>query len=540
MNAKCSFIAAFFAAVGLVLLPARARAAEQLDLSYISNDAIAAVVLHPRRVLTSPELELLPIEVVVSAGQQYLGIDPTEIEQAIGFVGMAGMAGGEPGLGAILRFAKPYDQQAVMTRLGQQTEEATHGGKKYRRSRQPAGFSIFMPDDRTLILATEPQMKKMLTAGKLDTPVAKLLRNADTSKAVVAVLDFATLRPLVMLGLQNLPPLPDPFDQFLRVPELVKWLEVSLDIKGEVSLGIKVGANDAAAAAELKELAERGKVIALQFIQAQLGEAMGDADDPTQQALAQYMRRITTKLVDGIEVKVVDDQVHVAVLKGAPFMATSGAMVALLLPAVQSAREAARRAQSTNNMKQIGLAMHNYADANKRFPARAIFDKDGKALLSWRVTILPYLEGQGQALYNEFHLDEPWDSDHNRKLIDRMPAVFANPNLPAAGKTEYLGLVGEGTFFGAKEGLRMQQITDGTSNTIMAVEADADRAVEWTKPQDLDFDDERPLAGLGGLRPGGFSALFCDGSVRFIANGTDAGVFNALVTYAGREVVQAP
>ena len=72
--------------------------------------------------------------------------------------------------------------------------------------------------------------------------------------------------------------------------------------------------------------------------------------------------------------------------------AASGVMVALLLPAVQSAREAARRAQCVNNLKQIGLAMHNYESANGVFPPAAITDKQGKALLSWRVAILPYIE----------------------------------------------------------------------------------------------------------------------------------------------------
>src|SRR5262249_54507479 len=79
-----------------------------------------------------------------------------------------------------------------------------------------------------------------------------------------------------------------------------------------------------------------------------------------------------------------------------PAAAVAGA---LLLPAVQSARAAARRAQSTNNLKQIGLAMHNFHSSNGRFPAD-IVDNEGKPLLSWRVAILPFVEQQ--ALFNEF------------------------------------------------------------------------------------------------------------------------------------------
>jgi hypothetical protein len=90
--------------------------------------------------------------------------------------------------------------------------------------------------------------------------------------------------------------------------------------------------------------------------------------------------------------------------------------VSLLLPAVRSAREAARRAQCTNNLKQIGLAFHNYHESNGSLPPAAITDRNGKPLLSWRVAILPYLESS--PLHSKFHLDEAWDSLHNLSLLD--------------------------------------------------------------------------------------------------------------------------
>src|SRR2546421_2830108 len=89
-------------------------------------------------------------------------------------------------------------------------------------------------------------------------------------------------------------------------------------------------------------------------------------------------------------------------------------LIALLLPAVQSAREAARRAQCTNNLKQIAIAMHNFHNQRSHFPAAAITDKQGQPLLSWRVAILPYLGDEEAALYQKFHLHEPWDSPHNK------------------------------------------------------------------------------------------------------------------------------
>ena len=127
--------------------------------------------------------------------------------------------------------------------------------------------------------------------------------------------------------------------------------------------------------------------------------------------------------------------------------AVSGVLIALLLPAVQSAREAARRAQCTNNLKQMALAMFNYESATGAFPKPALTDKDGKPLLSWRVAILPYIEQNG--LYNRFHLDEPWDSPHNKELIKEMPQTFVCPSRfnVEPGSTTYRVFVGDGAFF---------------------------------------------------------------------------------------------
>jgi hypothetical protein len=219
-------------------------------------------------------------------------------------------------------------------------------------------------------------------------------------------------------------------------------------------------------------------------------------------------------------------------------MATAAPLVAgLLLPAAQASRAAAVRAQATNNLKQIGIAMHNYHDVHASFPAAASHDDDDKPLLSWRVHILPFVEQSG--LYNEFHLDEPWDSEHNKRLIPRMPAVYRTPNHPEIeeGKTVYLAPRGEGTMFEGFEGPRLQEITDGTSNTIMAVEASPERAVVWTAPGDFEYDAQQPLAGLGGIHANGFLTLFADGSVHFISQSVDLKVLKALFTATGGEPI---
>jgi prepilin-type processing-associated H-X9-DG protein len=213
--------------------------------------------------------------------------------------------------------------------------------------------------------------------------------------------------------------------------------------------------------------------------------------------------------------------------------------VAMLLPATQAARQAAQRAQSVNNLKQVMLAMHNYHSSNNVFPPAALSDAEGKPLLSWRVAILPYLEQQ--ELYNEFHLDEPWDSAHNKPLIAKMPTVFKSTRNQPKGEntTFYQVLTGGGALFEPKgKGVGLADITDGTSNTIAVVEAA--EGVIWTKPDDLVFDPEKALPKFGGLGfAGGFNVGFADGSVRFIKNSINPMVLKAIITKAGGEVVSA-
>jgi hypothetical protein len=200
------------------------------------------------------------------------------------------------------------------------------------------------------------------------------------------------------------------------------------------------------------------------------------------------------------------------------------------------AREAERQTRCKNNLKELGLAMHLFHDKSNSFPGSAIRDRTGKPLLSWRVAMLPYLNQMD--LYNQFHLDEPWDSENNKKLIPLMPALFTCPGGKAApGETCYLAVDGPGAMFQSGAGRKIAEVTDGTSNTILLVEADDSRAVTWTKPDDYTYDPANPLKGLVGHHPGGFIALTCDGAAHFIAETIDPALLIALFTRSGNEMI---
>ena len=191
--------------------------------------------------------------------------------------------------------------------------------------------------------------------------------------------------------------------------------------------------------------------------------------------------------------------------------------VGIIAPLIMKAHESADRAMSQNNLKQIVLAIHNFHEANNRLPAD-ILDKDGKPLLSWRVEILPYLEQQ--ALYDQFKLDERWDSPANGKASKALIKVFASPfdRTPKVvggyGTTNYLGVAGKGTMFERGKKLKLSDILDGTSNTILLIESV--QAVPWAKPADFEFDPEKPLPNF--LFPGRsvYGVALCDGSVHGI------------------------
>ncbi len=210
----------------------------------------------------------------------------------------------------------------------------------------------------------------------------------------------------------------------------------------------------------------------------------------------------------------------------------SGILIALLLPAIQAAREAARRAQSSNNLKQIGIALHQYHQDYGSFPPAVVTDEDGKPLFSGRVLLMPYLNQQ--ALYDQFDQTKSWNSPENQAWSRTVIPVFNDPssvNAPA-GQTDYLFVTGKGTIFEAGKTTKIGEVTDGLSNTLAIVEV-KDSKVSWAEPRDLNINQPMPLPA--GNHPGGNNTLFADGSVRFISKSTGTTVIRTMATKDGGE-----
>jgi hypothetical protein len=216
----------------------------------------------------------------------------------------------------------------------------------------------------------------------------------------------------------------------------------------------------------------------------------------------------------------------------------------LVARASDAAMESSRRNQRFNRFKQLAIAMHNYHDVNKHFPPASICDEDGRPLLSWRVAILPYIDQS--ELYKQFRLDEPWDSPHNRALIERMPAEYADPDpkfapLAREGKTTFQVPVSPETVFHDNDGTTIREIIDGTSKTVLVVEVEPLRAAVWTKPEDWEVDLRYPRRGVERTDRTNFAAAFADGHVQTIAlDKIDDATLRAILTRSGREVIPQP
>jgi prepilin-type processing-associated H-X9-DG protein len=204
--------------------------------------------------------------------------------------------------------------------------------------------------------------------------------------------------------------------------------------------------------------------------------------------------------------------------------------------------------QEQNNLKQIALAMHNFHNAHKAFPMGVAYrdPEERRPLLSWRVALLPYVEER--ALFERFKLDERWDGPNNIKLLSSVPRVYQRPGQTPSGDglTHYLAMAGPGTVFdeefnGARTlpgsplrlGLRITDIRDGTSNTVMVVTAA--QGVPWTKPDDFDV-SAGPIGPRLDTRFGGTNVAFADGSVRLLKERGEA-QWQALMSAAGGEAV---
>ncbi len=446
----------------------------------------------------------------------------------------------------VIRSKKPVDPAKLLSQLAAldptKSKIADHGGKQYLEavtSPSAPAFGAWLADSSTLISGTTTELFAAMDRGETNTPRAGFRGIDATSHLVFAM---CPINPQSLS--QSSPPLPPGTSPAIAemqkaIQESMTAFGLGIGVTGGVDLRTSIVSKDSAGSANIKVGLEAAVSEGKSMLTAkqsttppllfELGEMLLNnvkVSDQNQVAL------VSTNIPDSAQQKL--EQLPTVAMG---MMLTGGLAGGGINPPA-AANNAVDEAQAKNNLKQILLALHNSHDINSTFPATCNRDSEGKPLLSWRVHILPFIEQND--LYKQFHLNEPWDSEHNRQLVPQMPATYASPDdeeLKNQGLTRYVVPVGTGMAFDGQAGIKLTDFQDGTSNTIMALEVAAAAAVEWTKPDDLTIDLSEPFRNLGGSRGDHFLVAFADGTVRVIKDSIVAETLKAIFTRKGGEKV---
>ena len=491
------------------------------DVSHVPNEAVAVVMARLPLLREVPVLEDM-VQMLAEAPGPLAGFErPLERFQQAAWVQLVyppADARTPPfafGV-AILTSDEAAALAEVAEMVAPQATEREFAGQTVFIGRE--GTTYFQPDDRTLVFGSGGAMRDYLVIGTRGN--SRLTRGpaweAVEESALVVSADPRTLRG---------EPLVKPLAPFAPLWEQTRQVTLGLTADAErLSLRAAADAEDA----EAVEATVRAALVLGKNTWRQVrAEMMAEDRHHPEDVFALIGLRLAGELLQSAAVEREGDLVTLSAQATMP-------PAQRFAEALRGARAQAQRAQSTNNLRQIALAMHIYHDAHQTFPAPAIYGEEGEPLLSWRVAILPFVE---QApLYEQFRLDEPWDSPPNLALLDRMPSIYRSPfDDPESTNASYFVFTGEGTVFPGGKGVHMGQITDGVSNTLLAVEAR--REIPWTKPEDIPYDGEGPLPELGGFVEGSFPAAFCDGSVRIIEETIDRDVLRAMIERASGRAI---
>lgn len=393
----------------------------------------------------------------------------------------------------ILSLVNGVDRQTIIDTVASGAEEEAYEGQTLHKNDSTA---VCFFDDKTALLGSAEAVKKLIDAGK-----AGGASDLSVVRHIAADADFA-----VAIDLKPQTSLLEQAAQLNPVLSMLQQINgVSLQVNvtgkpGDKLIELVATAVNPQTAAAITELATGGVMQVKTLMQ--LAPAM---DDPKEKRMQEFVRKVG----QSANVQQVAERIEFLI----PVPEEFDQLTEILKPAIDKATKAAEQAKKTNNLKFIGLACHNYNDVFSAFPG-AGQSADGKKGLSWRVHILPFLDHA--ELYNKFKMDEPWDSETNKALINQMPEIYKTDGVTEVGKSAIHVFTGPGAMFAGDQAPKFATITDGSSNTILAVSAGPDTAEIWTKPGGLDFDPENPIKALGKVGEK-FFVLFADGSVRAVS-----------------------
>ena len=497
------------------------KAKTRVDLAYVPGDAAAVAIVNVKQALGSKLLEPVLQDQGVIETIRDLPIDPRKIERltVAGSPWRGERRASDPPLCpvVVVRFTEPVDGKATLEQFAPsghaEFERRSHQGATYYRASPDTLF--FQPDERTVVLtAQEEMLKELISGGASPGPIFEKLRAADAEADVVAVVLTEPFRGLLKDAPKSLPPglaAAPGLGDITSLPDQLKSATFTVSLAKDTLAKLVLDCADSESAKKVHGGVQKGLEAAKAMVTLAGMMARGAPGAKEIEPEAQAALDAATQFVKGIQASQSGEQVIVTAVKPAGLEQFIASLPAAIRKARDAAKGSAERLTRLNHVKQIASAMHEYHERRLSLPPAALCDKQGKPLLSWRVAILPYL-GEGR-LYMDFRQNEPWDSPANKQLLERMPAVYQGQRAAKDGNTSVMLFTGRGTPFEEGKRLTLAGIKDGTSNTIMVIEAGADKAVPWTKPEDLSFDAAAPKAALGQASPPGYPAALFDGSV---------------------------
>ena len=476
------------------------------------------------------------------AGRE-IGMQFEDISSFTQFWRLTSPLGKENQMVMLVTARKSFAQDQLIKALVPGAVKKTAGGKEYYAPKESEhGLHLHFLDSRRALLFMN------LAFGETDPKAAERLLHSlgkKKEKGPLSPVIAEAREKLLVMGLH----IPEDFrktlDDFGGMPDQFSWIEpvmqmkmggLTLDLGDNSVVRLRFQFTESAKARDALAGVQHG----LKFLLEQLEPlAVVEADKVARSKNTAELSHTALALLRSAETTLKSAQVQVAGndLLVNLTLKTNDLAMAHLAKLIVALRD---RELGKSNLREIGLAMHNYHADHTHLPLHAIYGKNGKPLLSWRVALLPYL-GQ-EELYKQFKQDESWDSDHNKKLLARMPNIYRHPRLTPDEPhfTYYKVFVSRAgdkpaaTFMAdAKRTLVQLAGADGTSNTIMVIEGGA--AVPWTKPEDIAYDVKKPLPYLDAAFPEGWLALFCDGSVRKIKKGAAEKLLKQIITYNGGE-----
>lgn len=496
--------------LGCLLLPS-VLPAQSFELKYVPPNATVVFLAKPSKMFQPPVFRKMLDAMGFSAQmEERFGVKPESLETAIVFANVSPEGDRSKIAGGVLRTTDAFDWNQAL-------------------SNSPWRIAFQVLDDRTVAVMSD------------STALEKYLEHIDKNLSPEWAGDLTALNPTEAALVMNLEKM-QPQRYFRRrfefqamaspvspIWEESKWMVATASVLGNLQLQAVLRCESEPKAQRVQETLNALLVLTRNAVRGTLSQLPRELD--AEQRLAFTVgKQILNSLLSQVSIT----QEGTKVIADVPTDMNVAQTAGLLYPLMEQQLKAANRMRSTNKLKQVALALHNYHSVHGHFPPPVLIHPQTKVPYSWRVAILPYLEQQ--ALYERYDFSKPWDAEENRFVRETEIPIYSGMQKGTNHTSMYF-LVGEGAIFSnQKDAAKLFRIRDGSSNTLMVVESKRD--TPWAKPEDITYDPSKDPPKLGGFFEGGFNAAFADGSVQFISDQIDKELLHRLIQAADGKVIQ--